>query len=146
MNEMVKSIDKFFDDLFLKKAPQLPKSAKDWIVKALPWIALIFGLLAVPGIIAGLGLTAFSAPFWVLTHGRSYVWLVAFVIGTIQTIMELVAVPHLFKKAKKGWMLLFWASLLGLVGAVVSVALGSLVFTLLGLYFLYQIKASYKQG
>lgn len=145
MEEWMKKLDEFFTKLFVEKAPKLSEKGKGWIVKILPWLTLILGLVALPAILAGLGLGAIVTPFLILGGGTKHLgWSFLFLISAIQTIMELVAVPGLFKKSKKGWQLLYWANLLGLASSVLSFSGMGLVITAVSLYLLYQIKNNYR--
>jgi len=144
MNEWLKKLDSFFTDLFLKKAPQLSKNTRGWIIRLMPWSALIFGLMALPGVLAGLGLSTITAPFWTLTGGRHFGWVIGFLIGAAQVIIELMAVPNLFKKAKRGWQLIYQASLLGIVSSLFYFSGAGLAMCVISIYFLYQVKSAYK--
>jgi len=144
MNEWLKKIDGLFEDLFLKKLPSLPKNAKQIIVKALPWLILVLTIIALPGIIAGLGLGTLAVPFWVFGGARSLGWMFAFLLNLLKIVLTAAAIPALFNNKKKGWELLFYSSLLGILSNVLFVSLGGLVGVAIGFYFLYQIKSSYK--
>jgi len=144
MNDWLKKLDGFFADLFLKKAPQLSENSRGWIIRLMPWLALIFGLMALPGVLAGLGLSTIGAPFWILAGGRHFGWLIGFLIGTAQVIIELMAVPDLFKKVKRGWQLIYWASLLGIISSLFYFSGTGLVMCAASIYFLYQVKSAYK--
>jgi hypothetical protein len=137
-------LDKFFEDLFIKKAPSLSQKAKGWIVKAAPYLALIFGVIAVPGLIAVLGIGTITAPFWALTGSRSLGHLIVFFIGAAQVVLELMAVSPLFKKKKRGWELMFKATLLSVVSAILSFSGFGVVMAMVSLYLLYQVKSYYK--
>lgn len=57
----------------------------------------------------------------------------------------LAAYPGLSKRSHKGWDLLFWSEIVGLVGAIVSTAIVTgVIGALIGLYLLYQVKSYYK--
>lgn len=142
MDQYLEKLDAFFKDLFIEKAPSLPKNAKEWIVKVAPWLVLVFGLMALPGILAILGFGAITAPIWVFSRHSPF-YLFGATIGIIQIILELVAVPHLFKRDKRGWKLLYWSGLLGLLASIVQLSVSSLIFVVIGLYFLYQVKEYY---
>lgn len=143
--DYLKKIDAFLDDLLVKKAPSLGKGAKDFVVTILPWAALIFGLLGFLGGLGGLGVSTFFTPF-VSIIGRQLTLAALFytLITLFQSGLELLAVPYLFKKKKKGWQFLFYSSLLGAFSSLVSLAVFGLVFVLIGLYFLYQVKETYR--
>jgi len=144
MQDWLNKLDKFFTKIFLNKLPQLSKNARAWIVKGLPWLILAFALLAIPGIIAGLGIGALATPFWLL-GGRNYIGrMLIFFLNLVVIVLEIIAIPLLFKRVKKGWQLLFQATLLGLAGNILGFSIIGLIITGITLYFLYQIKSAYK--
>jgi hypothetical protein len=130
------------------KAPALPNNAKDILVKVLPWIALIFGILGVLGSIAGLGLlTAFSplALFGgaegVASYGTGFI---ASLFWLVSSALMLAAYPGLAGRKLKGWNLMFYSEVASAAGAVLSLSLGGVVGVLIGVYLLFQIKSHYK--
>lgn len=144
MKKWLKQLDKLFEDLFVKKAPGLSGKVKEWLVKAIPWLALIFGIIAVPGLLAAFGFGAITAPFWILGGGRTVGYLVGVLTSLAQVVMQLMAVSFLFKKAIKGWQLLYWGTLLGLVSAIFHISGFGIIMSAVSLYLLYQIKSYYK--
>jgi hypothetical protein len=142
-----------------KKAPALPKQWTDLIVNFAPWLALLGGILGllfgVMGILASLslfGLIAAVAPLGVYgaTYGPQYIFaaVVAAVILLLTGVLSLLAYPALKARKEKGWNLLFYILLLGIVSTIASLNVFSivvgLVFAAIEYYFLYQIKAYYK--
>lgn len=130
------------------KAPALPKNAKEVIVKVLPWIALIFGILGVLGSIAGLGLlTAFSplALFGgaegVASYGSGFI---ASLFWLVSSALLLAAYPGLQGHKIKGWNLMFYSEIASAIGAVLSLSLGGVLGVLIGIYLLFQVKSHYK--
>lgn len=130
---------------WFSKAPSLPPNAKEILVKIMPWIALIFGALGLFGGIAGLGLlTAFlpaAALGGVPDYGGGYI-AAGFMIAS--SVLMLMAYPGLQARKMRGWTLLFWSEVLSLVFSVISLALLSVVWALIGFYLLFQIKPHYK--
>ncbi len=141
----MKKLDNFFSDLFLKKAPQLSENKREIIAKATGWVVLVFGLMAVPGIIKSLGFGKITPPFWAVGSNMYARWMVIYIIGIIQVALGLVAVPHLFKLNIKGWQLLYWAMLVGLLSSLLQLSVFGLLISFAFLYFLYQIKTLYKK-
>lgn len=157
------------NDIFGKSAPALPEGGKKFLVDIAPWLSLIGGILSL-----------WSA--WTLWHwanvANSYVdyanrlseafggttvatsrltlgiWLgIAVVI--VQGVLLLMAFPKLRERAKKGWDLLFYSTLVGIVYGVVVMFTdygnaGSLVGALIGaaisFYLLFQIRGHYMPG
>ncbi len=146
------------------KAPyQLPKNAKDFIVKYGPWITLVLGILlaltVVPGLIAALALTSYTA-----TYGGLYgatlaggvvgpIFYLSLIFLVIQLIIMFVSIPMLLKRRRIGWQLVFYSSVISLVYTVFNsfsygiLNFGSLVVgligALIGWYFIFQIRSYY---
>jgi len=143
MNKWLKKIDEFFEDLFLKKLPQLSGKIRGNIVKFLPWLILVSVALSFPGILAGMGIGLIASPFVFLSQ-KGGLHIIRFLISIAQFVFSALAISYLFKVKKKGWQLLYWSMLLSLVGAVLYFSGLGVLITGLELYFLYQIKSSYK--
>ena len=148
MNSL-KQLTKTLDENYAK-LPAFPKGVNEFIVSVAPWLALIFGLLA---IVSGLGafglLTALSPVAMVAGAGRfAFTGLLAAVLLVVQGAIELWAFPSLKKRKVKGWDLMFYSLLLSVVASVISLSVGSVVGAvvgaLIGYYFLYQVKSYYK--
>jgi len=144
VKDFLKKLDDLFTDLFVKRAPGLPEKTKKLIVKIVPWGALILGVLALPGILAGFGWGAITSPFRISTGTRSLGIMVSFLVGIVQVVIQLLAVPYLFKAAQKGWQLLYYSTLLGVVSSVFYLSGFGIVFSGVVLYLLYQIKERYQ--
>ncbi len=139
-------------DLYLvKKAPvALPDNIKEIIVTLAPWIAIIMMVVAIPGVLFVLGLgaviapfTAFLGPGYAMTYGVNYT--IAMLVTAVAIVLELLAIPGLFKRSRKAWNLVFYATLVSTVSGIISGGLiGTLVGTIIGLYFLFQVKEYYK--
>lgn len=142
----MKQLDTLLETYLVHKAPALPPKWKEVLVKFLPWIVLIVLILALPGVLILLGISAFVLPTSALmipdaAGGISLA--VIFLIATI--ILDALAVPGLFKRSKSAWNLLFYSTLLSAVHSLISFNLGGLIIgTLISLYLLYQIKSYYK--
>src|SRR3989344_9701153 len=98
----MKEIDKliaYLRDIY-KSLPVLPKGIIGFIVAITPWIALIFGVYGVLGILAAIGIFTFLSPLALsgggvaVTTGLS----INLIIGLVSSILMLLAVPALFAK------------------------------------------------
>ena len=59
--------------------------------------------------------------------------------------MQAIALPGLFKRAKSSWDMLFYASVVSMIGNVISLNLvGVILGAVIGWYILFQVKALYK--
>lgn len=154
MNSL-QSLEARLEDIFVRNAPPLPSNAKKIIVEYLPYINLVLGVLtlltawrlydaahAVDLLVYGTG----------ANHLTGVVWLSIAVLA-IEAVLYIAAFGPTRERKKSGWDLLFYALLVNLAyGIAVSFSyyggigrlLGSLIGSAVGLYFLFQIRASYK--
>lgn len=164
---MLKSIEKSLEGVF-KGAPDLPKGAKDWLVSAWPWLALIFGVLQILLAIGLFGVfsvadTALetSATYYRIYAGETVTTLssvdklvvyLGIAMLAVDAVILLMAYPHLVKRARRGWDLLFLAMIINAGYAVVSLFvsgnnfgdfISSILGSAIGLYLLFQIKSAY---
>lgn len=167
MAQQLEALEKTLDDIFRKKAPwQLPEKAKQWIVKYLPIINLVLGVIT---LWAALTLWRWAHRTeelvnWANDLARTYggkeitssrmsflLWL-SLVMLVIQGVIYIAAYPGTKAKQKKGWNLLFYGALIGIVSNVISLfadyrsfsgLLGTLIGAAIGFYFLFQIRPYY---
>lgn len=149
-----------------KAAPALPKSAKDWLVKYLPWLTILAA--------AGSAWAAWA--LWDWAHSPVAEWLsvwssylgstydvdlmgagmwIAFIVMIVSAVIYLAAFPGLKAAKKAGWNFLFLATIVSLVYGIVVIftdfgGAGNLVGAIIGVviswYFLFQIRDSYSGG
>lgn len=151
-----------------KGMPPLPKQSKDGLVKAWPIIAIVFGVLQVAAaywlfqatrvveayneLVNSLSAYYTGSEVGLSSMDRTVMYLgVALLL--VDGVILLMAYPHLQKRTRRGWDLLFLAALINAVYAVVSAFMaqrggaGSLLFGLLssaaGFYLLFQVKDHY---
>lgn len=145
-----KALDQLTDTLELylvKKAPfTLPTGVKEFIVNVGPWITLVLMILALPLILALLGLGAILTPFSFLGGVQAgFGYIVGLVFSIIVLVLEAMALPGLFKKKKAGWNMMYYAMLLTAVEKLVRFDLAGLIIgTTISLYFLFQVREYYK--
>lgn len=158
----LKNVESKLNDLF-KGLPALPENGKESLVKAWPWIALIFGILQLMAAWSLWRLTSYVsrlndlAAFYTTVSPLSAADKTIIYIGVIALVVEavilLMAYPHLKTRSSKGWDLLFLGSLINVAYAVLQIFIsqrgfGSFLFSLLGsavgFYLLFQVKPKYK--
>lgn len=127
------------------KIPGLPDGIKELIVKLSPWFAVISMIMLAPIIFAALGLSAIALPFSYLgglNMGLGYTISLIFSFGLI--VLQLMAIPGLFKREEKAWRLMFYATLLSLTQQLFSFNLGGMVISgIISFYLLFQVKSKY---
>lgn len=161
---MLAKLETKLDEWLNKKAPfQMPASAKDSLVRYMPWLTLLAGVVLLWmaywswNATLALNRVADYLNQWSVAYGTGaavsplnslMVW-VSVILMVVEGVIFFMAYPGLKAKQKKGWNLLFWAALLNvLVGvaqilAVNGYALISLLSAVVGLYVLFQIRGSY---
>ncbi len=166
--EAAAKVEKKLDEVLVKKSPvQLPDTTRKQLAQLAPWAALIFGLLQLAAaywlwdwgrsINKLVDITnSFTALYGVQTVERLnlFYWL-SLIILALDAILLLVAFPALQKRQKAGWDFLFYAAALNAVYGVVSVfnnrgsiftLATSLLFSTIGLFFLFQIRSQFTRG
>jgi hypothetical protein len=146
LTDTLKSLEVEIEKVALNKSlPALPDSAKELLVKLAPWLTLISMIVLLPVILAAFGLSAIALPFSYLggLHmGFSYTVGLIFSFGMI--VLELMAIPGLFKREQKAWRLVFYSVLLSLVQQLLNFNLGGLIIGgAISLYILFQVKSKY---
>ncbi len=129
------------------KIPGLPDNVKEIIVKIAPWFAAISMLMLLPLILAAFGISAVAMPFSYLgglRMGFGYTLSLVFSFGMI--VLELMALPGLFKRKGSAWRLMYYSTLLSLVQQLFSFDLGGLILGgAISFYFLFQVKSKYNK-
>ena len=135
------------EDIFGKKAPQLPKGAKDFLVKYAPIFAIIGVVIYALGILALLGIGAVATPFAAAVGATGFFTGVLFGVVTlgIEGGLLLLAIPGLKKRSMQGWNLLFYSEVVSIVANVLQINILSAVISfVVGFYILFQIRSYYK--
>lgn len=128
-------------DLFAK-LPPLSSRAREILVQIAPWFALVFGILGVVGTLSAFGLFTFLTP--VVRPDLSGVLLISTALGFIGSVLLLAAYSGLRKRNAQGWRLLFWSEAVSLISSVIAFSLFSVLFSLVGLYLVFQIRSYFK--
>ncbi|HEU5186961.1 MAG TPA: hypothetical protein VFT87_00495 [Candidatus Saccharimonadales bacterium] len=151
-------------ELFTKTIKQkLPEHAKKTLVKALPWIALGGGVLTLLGAWGVYAAATVATPFMMLSvtdaaYGYApmmqrytgFIWL-GFLLLLVEAIIMFVAFSPLQQRSRRGWMLMYWVSLINIAYALLYLFISfnpvslvvSLVASGVGLYLLFQIRDYY---
>ncbi len=146
LHGFLKQMEDFFNTYLHVKAPfHLPPAAREWIVKYGPWITLVIMILAVPVILAAIGLTAFFSPVYSMYGGYHSLFLVQGLIALAALILEAVALPGLFARKLSAWHLLYYSVLVGAIGQLIGGHIINLILDVdISMYFLFEIKEYYK--
>ena len=135
---LLAQLEAFLDDCMIKKA-QIPANGKEILAKIAPYLVILGIVLAVPATL----LVLVASPFMIF--GGGILHLVGFLFALAALVMQAIALPGLFKRAKSSWDMLFYASVVSMIGNVISLNLvGVILGAVIGWYILFQVKALYK--
>ena len=107
---------------FFAKFPHVPEGGRKVIAQILPWLALVFGILGIIAAVAGGLITSiFSIPALLTGNIGGFVMLIAVIVSFTAATLEVLAFKPLQAGMKKGWNFLYYALLLGVVSALISI-------------------------
>jgi len=130
---------------FGQKAPKLPESVIDFIVKVGPYLMIVGLIFSVPALLFAFGLGALISPLAFLNVRYGVHFSLTAIFSLITLVLNIMAIPGLFKRLKSAWNLMFYASLIQAVSYLFSFNLGSLIIGMaISWYFLFQIRKHYK--
>jgi len=161
----VDGIEKSLKPLF-KDLPAMPKGGKDWFVKALPFLAIIGGILEIwaawslwhLGHVVNVYInyaysTSATLGGGVIVHSLGFFYWLSLVTVAIDGVLLLLAFSGLKAKSKSGWDLLFLVGLINVAYGIFSIfdsyyggignLIGSLVGSAIGFYILFQVLPYY---
>lgn len=149
---LIGQLEALLDEYMVKKAPfHLPMGLKEFIAKVSPYLIVIFAVMALPLILAAIGISTAFAPLGMMdAYGYGFGWgfgaIISLVVAVIVLVMEVMAVPGLFKRTKSAWRLIFYASIVSLIGSIISISgiIGGIIGAVIGWYILFQVKELYK--
>lgn len=131
---------------FFLKFPPLPKGGLRVLVKFVPWLALVGGIVGIIVVLLAFGVLSIVSPLMVLFGGmgtatHSFWTLIAVAISSV---LLVAAYPGTKARKMRGWTLLFWSEAVSLLSALVSLQVLAILASLFVFYLLYQIKGYYK--
>ena len=131
------------DYYLVRKAPfQLPDAAREAIVRFGPWIAVVILVITLPAILVLLGIGTALLPFGGYAYATAFTYAVIFLI--IHFVLLIASLPGLFARRMSGWRLAFYAELFNILWSLSNLNIvGGLLFGLIGLYILFQIRGLY---
>lgn len=144
----VNQIESKLEEVFTgKKIPALPDNVKEILVKLNPWFALFMMITLLPLLLAALGLSAVLLPISFIGGFQTGIGgTLGLIFGIAMIIIELMAIPGLFKRQAKAWKLMFYVTLLSALQNILSFNLGGLIIGgAISCYFLFQIKSKYNK-
>lgn len=170
MAKNVSTLETKMAEVFVDKAPKIPAGGVKVITEWAPWVSLVIGILTLwtawmlwswAHVVntAGAALNslcnayAVNAGACAVDSARLTMWVwLALIILAAEGVLYLLAFPGLRDRKKQGWNLLFYAALINLAYAVVSIFsnysygggfIGALIGSAIGFWILFQIRSVY---
>lgn len=136
MSSFKDTLSKYFVD----KAPKLPEKVKDVLVIIAPWLTIVS--------VVGMATAALSWLKWqnqframnILFPGAT----VSLALNVASAVIMAMAIRGLFARTRKAWDLVFAASVIGIVGEIISINIVSAIISfIISMYFLFQLRDRY---
>lgn len=147
-NASLSGLEQTLELYFGKKAPELPKGVKDFLVSVAPWVTLISVVISLPAVLALIGISSFVMPmssYMAYPVATGTMWMVSSAVLVVTIVLEALAIPGLFKRTKQGWNLVFYSSLVSIVFSIISLNLvGGIIGALISFYILFQLRSYYR--
>jgi hypothetical protein len=124
--------------------PKFSPELKAFVVKILPWLVGIGGILITFASIAEIVGSPFLSIFTLNGGAKIFqTLLIVNVIGIIQGVLMIAAFRPLRRDTKKGWRLVLWSQLLWIASALITLS-PSVILGIVFLYPLFQVRSHYK--
>jgi len=143
---LLKQLEDFLQLHLVTKAPYtLSPKVKEFIVKFTPWAAVIVFVLTLPLVLGALGLGLLYSPFLLLggMHGYS-TNILSLLLFAVTIVLELMAIPGLFKRQMGAWNLMYYAVLIRTIADLLQFQVVSALLAVVSLYLLFQVRSYYK--
>lgn len=127
----------------LNKLPKFPGDHSKF-VSWVPWINLIFVIFFLPIVLGIFGLQLALLPFAeAVVPGFTLRTIFYDALLLVTFVIDIAALPGLFAKSLRGWKLVFFGTLLGVVFNIINGSIGAIIFSVIYLRFLVQVKSYY---
>ncbi|GAA4453827.1 hypothetical protein GCM10023189_19450 [Nibrella saemangeumensis] len=130
---------------FTDKAPfQIPLNFREGFVKYWPIVSLVLLLIGLPAILAFLGLgTLFMPASFMGGVSVGMMYSITMILAIVSFVLSALALPGLFNRKRQGWVFSYYAQMISLVSSVLSISVFGIVFGLLWLLLLFQVRNYY---
>lgn len=142
------NLEQKLDDLF-KTMPGLSPGAKATAAKAVPWIMIVFGGLGLLAWLSTLrfffGIAGLVINFIPGSMFSDAFMLIYLIIAPVVEVMAVYGGYLMLSGRRKGWLLAFYALLIGLIPHLCSFSIMGIVLDVAFAYLLFQIKEFYME-
>lgn len=142
-------LEKIFELYLVKKVPAISNTYKDLLVVFVPWLTIFTIIKDISILFSAFGgslkmrFAFLIDPFSPLNFGIGYSFLL--ILLTIAIVFYSISLVGLYQRSTKGWKFLYWATLISFISNLFGFnPVGNVLWSLIVLYFLFQIKKYYK--
>ncbi len=123
------------------KLPELSPALKEGFIKYVPIVSLVLVVLALPALLASLAL---GGALFAFTGLKNIMSLILLVISIASMVFTIIALPGLFNRTRSGWVNEYYAQLLGILGALISINILNVFLGLIWLHILFKVRDAYQ--
>lgn len=142
MNKLIETLNVWFGE----KAPALPIAAKEWLVKAAPYLVIIGIFVGASTALAifGLGFGSISALIRISGVSLTGTFALHAALLILALVLQIASLPGLFKRTASGWNLTFYGAVVSLISGLLSGSLwGAVISGLISFYLIFQVRSYY---
>lgn len=129
-------------DLIYSRLPNFSSDSRSSVVKVLPPLTLVMGVLMTFASVMEIIGTPFISVFTLGKSSLLQTLLLTNVLGIFQGIFMISAYKSLRSKSTKGWRLVFWSQILWIVSSLISMS-PALLLAFLFLYPVFKVRSEY---
>ena len=144
---IVGQLEAVLNKYMVEKAPfALPMGLKEFVVKVSPYLVIIFAAMSAIAVLAVFGFSSAFVPYAMMGgYGFGTGVMTSLVTTIIVLVLEVIAIPGLFKRTQGAWRLMFYASIVNVIGSLLILnIIGAVLSALIGWYIIFQLKDMYK--
>lgn len=143
------ALNKVISSLFLEKLPRLSPGAKNSAARMLPWLFMIFGALGLFAVLSTITSISFTNML-ALGIGRfmgmsvpALGFIMIYLFLPLTQCLSIAGGYYMFRRKYRGWQLAALATFLSLFSHILYLSAIGLIFDIVFVYLLYQIRDSY---
>ena len=142
------ALEQWMAPLFAK-FPHIPDGGRKTLADIAPWLSLIFGVLGLFAILSAGSLMSYLSFSFIGMGMLQISMFISLLAGLIASVLQILAFKPLKARHKKGWSLLFYATVLTTATTILSLLFGysslsGLVGVLIGFWLLFEVRGLYQ--
>jgi hypothetical protein len=134
-------LEKELEPIFLEKLPAFPDNVKEPIAQYGPYVMLVLAIIGLLGLLTAFGVGSAAIGVGVAAYGGGFNFYIGIAFAAITMIMYLLAFSPLRARKRAGWNLIYYATLVNLVGSAIQFnIIGGLIGAFIGFWILFQVR------